>query len=100
MNQASGSTLAPDRSSAVGMMRRAVSEAMLLARERRACRDARQVAGDAMVVRGGCGYIEDFNDERLHLARLVLTHRLLPIDPLDPRQSKTDLAAEAALLER
>jgi alkylation response protein AidB-like acyl-CoA dehydrogenase len=31
----------------------------------RACRDARQVTGDAMEVRGGCGYIEDFPDARL-----------------------------------
>lgn len=31
----------------------------------RACRDARRVAGDAMEVRGGCGYIEDFPDARL-----------------------------------
>jgi alkylation response protein AidB-like acyl-CoA dehydrogenase len=29
----------------------------------RACRDARKVAGDAMEVRGGCGYIEEFSDE-------------------------------------
>ena len=173
----------------------------------RACRDARQVAGDAMEARGGCGYIEDFSDarllrdahlgsiwegtsnivaldvlraarrenslaallalletllidskadaelardlraamrragalcesaladdgdtlarraasalyhlcsavamvweagrigtdERLHLARLVLTHRLSPIDPLDPHRSPSDLAAERALLDR
>ncbi|MEZ5659239.1 MAG: acyl-CoA dehydrogenase family protein [Burkholderiaceae bacterium] len=31
----------------------------------RACRDARQVVGDAMEVRGGCGYIEDFPEPRL-----------------------------------
>ena len=31
----------------------------------RACRDARKVAGDAMEVRGGCGYIEDWADPRL-----------------------------------
>lgn len=31
----------------------------------RACRDARTVTGDAMEVRGGCGYIEDFPDARL-----------------------------------
>jgi acyl-CoA dehydrogenase len=31
----------------------------------RACRDARKVTGDAMEVRGGCGYIEDFQDARL-----------------------------------
>ncbi len=31
----------------------------------RTCRDARKVAGDAMEVRGGCGYIEDFSDARV-----------------------------------
>ena len=31
----------------------------------RACRDARKVTGDAMEVRGGCGYIEDWSDPRL-----------------------------------
>jgi acyl-CoA dehydrogenase len=31
----------------------------------RACRDARQVTGDAMEVRGGCGYIEEWPDARL-----------------------------------
>lgn len=31
----------------------------------RACRDARRVTGDAMEVRGGCGYIEEFPDPRL-----------------------------------
>jgi hypothetical protein len=31
----------------------------------RACRDARGVTGDAMEVRGGCGYIEEGSDPRL-----------------------------------
>ena len=31
----------------------------------RACRDARKVAGDAMEVRGGCGYIEEWVEARL-----------------------------------
>lgn len=31
----------------------------------RACRDARKVTGDAMEVRGGCGYIEEFTEPRL-----------------------------------
>jgi alkylation response protein AidB-like acyl-CoA dehydrogenase len=31
----------------------------------RACRDARVVAGDAMEVRGGCGYIEEWPDPRI-----------------------------------
>jgi hypothetical protein len=31
----------------------------------RACRDARKVTGDAMEIRGGCGYIEDFIEARL-----------------------------------
>ncbi|MEO6625595.1 MAG: acyl-CoA dehydrogenase family protein [Burkholderiaceae bacterium] len=31
----------------------------------RACRDARRVSGDAMEVRGGCGYIEEWGDPRI-----------------------------------
>ncbi len=31
----------------------------------RACRDARRVTGDAMEVRGGCGYIEEWSDPRI-----------------------------------
>jgi hypothetical protein len=31
----------------------------------RACRDARKVTGDAMEVRGGCGYIEEWSEPRL-----------------------------------
>jgi len=31
----------------------------------RACRDARQATGDAMEVRGGCGYIEEWVEARL-----------------------------------
>ena len=31
----------------------------------RACRDARRVTGDAMELRGGCGYIEEWPDARL-----------------------------------
>lgn len=31
----------------------------------RTCRDARAVAGDAMEVRGGCGYIEEWSDARI-----------------------------------
>lgn len=31
----------------------------------RACRDARRVTGDAMEIRGGCGYIEEWSDPRL-----------------------------------
>ena len=31
----------------------------------RACRDARKLTGDAMEVRGGCGYIEEWSDPRL-----------------------------------
>ncbi len=47
------------------------SEAYALARiltpliKFRACRDARKVTGDAMEVRGGCGYIEEWSDPRL-----------------------------------
>ena len=31
----------------------------------RACRDVRKIAGDAMEVRGGCGYIEEWSDARI-----------------------------------
>ena len=31
----------------------------------RTCRDARKVAGDAMEVRGGCGYVEEWSDARV-----------------------------------
>ena len=31
----------------------------------RACRDARKVTGDAMEIRGGCGYIEEWSDPRI-----------------------------------
>ena len=31
----------------------------------RACRDARKATGDAMEVRGGCGYIEEWSDPRI-----------------------------------
>ncbi|RNF34267.1 acyl-CoA dehydrogenase family protein [Paracoccus methylarcula] len=31
----------------------------------RTCRDARKLAGDAMEVRGGCGYIEEWSDARV-----------------------------------
>lgn len=31
----------------------------------RTCRDARKVTGDAMEVRGGCGYIEEWSDARV-----------------------------------
>ncbi|MCU4412676.1 acyl-CoA dehydrogenase family protein [Acinetobacter sp. WU_MDCI_Axc73] len=31
----------------------------------RGCRDARKVTGDAMEVRGGCGYIEEWSDPRI-----------------------------------
>jgi alkylation response protein AidB-like acyl-CoA dehydrogenase len=31
----------------------------------RACRDARRATGDAMEIRGGCGYIEEWSDPRL-----------------------------------
>jgi acyl-CoA dehydrogenase len=31
----------------------------------RACRDARRATGDAMEIRGGCGYIDEWSDPRL-----------------------------------
>ena len=35
------------------------------------CRDARKVTGDAMEVRGGCGYIEEWSDPRLVISRMA-----------------------------
>ena len=51
----------------------------------RACRDARKVAGDAMEVRGGCGYIEEWGDPRIlrdaHLGSIWEgTSNIVPLD--------------------
>ena len=41
----------------------------------RACRDARKVTGDAMEVRGGCGYIEEWIDPPPRFSELAETSR-------------------------
>jgi hypothetical protein len=68
----------------------------------RACRDARSVTGDAMEVRGGCGYIEEWSDARLlrdaHLGSIWEgTSNIVALDVL--RAIKRD-AALPALRER
>jgi acyl-CoA dehydrogenase len=51
-----------DRSDAVGAKLARILTPLI---KFRACRDARKVTGDAMEVRGGCGYIEEWADARL-----------------------------------
>ena len=78
----------------------------------RACRDARRVTGDAMEVRGGCGYIEEWPDARLlrdaHLGSIWEgTSNIVALDvarairrerALEPLAAELDrLAAEAKL---
>ncbi len=72
----------------------------------RACRDARRVTGDAMEVRGGCGYIEEFPDARLlrdsHLGSIWEgTSNIVALDVLRAAQREAalePLAAHAAAL--
>ena len=64
----------------------------------RACRDARKVAGDAMEVRGGCGYIEEFSDARVlrdaHLGSIWEgTSNIVALDVLRAIQKEDSLAA-------
>jgi alkylation response protein AidB-like acyl-CoA dehydrogenase len=64
----------------------------------RACRDARVVTGDAMEVRGGCGYIEDFPDARLvrdaHLGSIWEgTSNIVALDVLRAAQREGSLEA-------
>ena len=63
----------------------------------RACRDARQVTGDAMEVRGGCGYIEEWPEARLlrdaHLGSIWEgTSNIVALDVLraDQREGSLD----------
>ena len=73
----------------------------------RACRDARQVTGDAMEVRGGCGYIEEWPEARLlrdaHLGSIWEgTSNIVAADVLraDRREGSLDaLRAHVAALE-
>ena len=73
----------------------------------RACRDARRVTGDAMEVRGGCGYIEEWADPRLlrdsHLGSIWEgTSNIVALDVLRAAQREGSLpvlrAHVAALL--
>ncbi len=71
----------------------------------RACRDARRVTGDAMEVRGGCGYIEEFPDARLvrdsHLGSIWEgTSNVVALDVLRAGRREGSFAALRALVAR
>jgi len=71
----------------------------------RACRDARKVTGDAMEVRGGCGYIEDWSDPRLvrdaHLGSIWEgTSNIVALDVLRAIRREEALPALEAHLRR
>jgi acyl-CoA dehydrogenase len=64
----------------------------------RACRDARKLTGDAMEVRGGCGYIEDWADPRLvrdaHLGSIWEgTSNIVALDVLRAIRREASLSA-------
>ncbi len=71
----------------------------------RACRDARKVTGDAMEVRGGCGYIEEWPEPRLvrdaHLGSIWEgTSNIVALDVLRAARREGSLEAlEAHLAE-
>ncbi len=69
----------------------------------RACRDARKVTGDAMEVRGGCGYIEEWSDARLvrdaHLGSIWEgTSNIVALDVVRAIRREDSLAALMAHL--
>jgi acyl-CoA dehydrogenase len=69
----------------------------------RACRDARMVTGDAMEVRGGCGYIEEWPEPRLlrdsHLGSIWEgTSNIVALDVLRAARREGGLDALAAHL--
>ena len=71
----------------------------------RACRDARQVTGDAMEVRGGCGYIEEWPEARLlrdaHLGSIWEgTSNIIALDVLRAAEREAGFEALAALIAR
>ncbi|HTO46938.1 MAG TPA: acyl-CoA dehydrogenase family protein, partial [Burkholderiales bacterium] len=71
----------------------------------RACRDARKVAGDAMEVRGGCGYIEEWAEPRVlrdaHLGSIWEgTSNIVALDVLRSIRKGDALAALAAQWQR
>ncbi|GAC1327055.1 MAG: acyl-CoA dehydrogenase family protein [Beijerinckiaceae bacterium] len=70
----------------------------------RACRDARKATGDAMEIRGGCGYIEDFVEARLvrdaHLGSIWEgTSNIVAIDAIERAvgRESCDAALEQSL---
>lgn len=68
----------------------------------RACRDARQVTGDAMEVRGGCGYIEEWPEARLlrdaHLGSIWEgTSNIIALDVLRAAEREGGFEALTAL---
>jgi acyl-CoA dehydrogenase len=71
----------------------------------RACRDARQVTGDAMEVRGGCGYIEEWPEARLlrdaHLGSIWEgTSNIIALDVLRASEREGGFEALRALIAR
>jgi acyl-CoA dehydrogenase len=71
----------------------------------RACRDARKVTGDAMEVRGGCGYIEEWTDPRLvrdaHLGSIWEgTSNIVALDVVRAMRREQSLEALMAHLNR
>ncbi|TAM44770.1 MAG: DNA alkylation response protein [Burkholderiaceae bacterium] len=71
----------------------------------RACRDARKVTGDAMEVRGGCGYIEEWSDPRLvrdaHLGSIWEgTSNIVALDVLRAARREQSLTALMTHLEK
>jgi alkylation response protein AidB-like acyl-CoA dehydrogenase len=71
----------------------------------RACRDARQVTGDAMEVRGGCGYIEEWPEARLlrdaHLGSIWEgTSNIIALDVLRAAERERGFEALQALITR
>lgn len=71
----------------------------------RACRDARKVTGDAMEVRGGCGYIEEWTDPRLvrdaHLGSIWEgTSNIVALDVIRAIRREDSLTALTAHLEQ
>ena len=70
----------------------------------RACRDARRVTGDAMEVRGGCGYIEEWSDPRLlrdaHLGSIWEgTSNIVALDVIRAARREASLPALVAHLD-
>ena len=71
----------------------------------RACRDARKVTGDAMEVRGGCGYIEEWSDARIlrdaHLGSIWEgTSNIVALDVIRSIRKSDTVAALGRLVQR